>query len=64
VHVLVGRAHCGSIGELISDAIQTFEELSFFAGVQNACAAERMHPRFTRGDVLRPETVIDGKAAV
>ena len=64
VHVFIRRADRGAIGELVGDAIETAEELRFFTGSHDAGVTERVHPRLARGDILRPEPVIDGKAAV
>ena len=64
VHVFVRRADGRAVGEFVGDAIQSFEQQRFFAGAQNARAPQGVHPCLTREDVLRPETMIDGKTAV
>ena len=64
VNVLVGRTDRGPVREFVGHTIETLEQLRFFAGAQNAGAAKRVHPRFAREDVLRPEPMIDGETAV
>src|SRR5258706_361626 len=64
VHVFIRRADRGAVGELVGDAIETADELRFFTGSHDAGVTERVHPRLARGDILRPEPMIDGKAAV
>src|SRR6266550_1083666 len=64
VHVFIGSAGGGAVSELVGDAVESFEQLRFFRGGQDARAAQRVYPRLAGGDVLRPETMIDGEAAV
>jgi len=64
VDVLVRRAHCGPVGEFVRDAVEAFEQLRFFGGGQHTGAAQGVYPCLAGGDVLRPETMIDGEAAV
>jgi len=64
VHVFVWGADRGAVGELIRYAIETAKQLRFFMGSDNSSPAERVHPRLARGDVLRPEAMIDGEAAI
>ena len=64
VHVLVRCADRGTVGQLIGDAIEAAEQLRFFMGSDDPRATECVHPRFARGDVLWPEAMIDGEAAI
>ena len=64
VHVFIGRADRGAVGEFVGDAIEAAEELRFFTGSHHAGVTEGVHPRLARGDILRPEPMIDGKTAV
>ena len=64
VDVFIGRADRGAVGELVGDAIETAEELRFFSRSHNSGPRERVNPRFARGDVLRPKTMVDREAAV
>ena len=62
--VLVRCADRGTVGELIGDAIEAGKQLRLFMGSDDPCATEGVHPRFARGDVLWPEAMIDGEAAI
>jgi len=64
VHVFVGRANGSAVREAIGDAVEPALELGFLRRRHDADAAEGVHPRFAREDVLRPEAMIDGEAAV
>src|SRR6185503_6206158 len=64
MHVFVRCADRGAVGQFVGDAVEAVEQLRFFAGAQNAGAAERVPPRLAREDILGPEAVIDGKGAV
>jgi len=64
VHVLIGRADRGAVGELVGDAIETAEELRFFTGSHNAGVTQGVHPGLAGGDILRPETMVDRETAV
>jgi hypothetical protein len=64
VHVFVGGTSGRTISETIGDAIEPLLELGFFGGRHDPHAAEGVDPGLARHDVLRPEAVIDGEAAV
>ena len=64
MHVFVRCADGGAVGELIGYAIEAAKQLRFFIGSDNPGLTECVHPRFARGDVLRPETMIDGETAI
>ncbi len=64
VYVLVWRAHGCPVGEALGDAVEAVLELRLLGGRHNADPAERVHPRLARDDVLRPEAMMDGEAAV
>ena len=64
VHVFVRCGDRGAVRELIGYAIEAAQQLRFFIDSDNPCLTECVHPRFARGDVLRPETMIDGETAI
>ena len=64
VYVFVRRADAGAIGKTLGDPVEPAQELRFFLSRYNSCLTQCVHPRFARGDVLRPQPMIDGKAAI
>ena len=64
VHVFVGSACRGPVGQPLGHAVQPLEHPPFLPRQQHAHAAESVDPRLARRDVLRPEAVVHRETAV
>ncbi len=64
VHVLVGRAHRGTIGEAFADPLQSRQQRSLLVGRQHVGQAQGHHPHPGDADVLGPQSAVDGETAV
>ena len=64
VDVLIGRAHGGTVGQPLGDAVQALEQLRLFGGREHTHPAKGVDPGLARGHVLGPDAVIDGETAV
>jgi hypothetical protein len=64
VHVLVGGAEGGAVGEALGRAVEADEDERFFLGAQHAGATEGVGPGAARRHVLRPQPVIGAERAV
>ena len=64
VDVFVRGAHGGAVGEPLGDAVEPLEQRGLLGGGEHAHAAQRVDPRLARRDVLGPQPVVHGQAAV